>query len=108
MIVQWTPGGTSSDIEDRRGESGGGGFGGFGFGGGGFGRGVPMSLGGILLMVVISFLYNNSGSSPETAAPSRSNGSADRVAGEDRQVQFMHFVLDDIQNTWQRTLQGYR
>jgi uncharacterized protein len=104
--VQWTPGGTSSDIEDRRGEGGGGGFGGFGFGGGGFGRGVPLSLGGILLLVVMSFLYN-SGSSPESA-PARSTGSADRVVGEDRQVQFVSFVLDDVQNTWQRTLPGYR
>jgi predicted metalloprotease len=111
--VQWTPGGTSSDIEDRRGESGGGGFGGFGFGGGGgagFGRGVPLSLGGILFLVVMSFLYNNSGGGGGSPAPARepATGSADRDAGEDRQVQFVSFVLDDAQRTWDRTLQGYR
>jgi predicted metalloprotease len=107
--MQWTPGGTSSDIEDRRGEGGGGGFGGFGFGGGGFGRGVPMSLGGLLLMIVLGFLYN-SGSDGGAPTPARdpSTGSAERAVGEDRQVQFVSFVLDDAQNTWQRTLQGYR
>jgi predicted metalloprotease len=110
--VQWTPGGTSSDIEDRRSGGGGGGFGGFGFGGGGgFGR-VPMSLGGILVMVVLSFLFKGSifeGGGGAPAPAERSTGSADRVAGgEDRQVQFVSFVLDDAQNTWQRTLQGYR
>ena len=37
--MEWTPGGTSDDIEDRRDDSGGdgSGSGGFGFGGGGFG-----------------------------------------------------------------------
>jgi predicted metalloprotease len=111
-VVQWTPGGTSSDIEDRRGEGGGGGFGGFGFGGGGggFGR-VPMSLGGILFLVVMSFLYNHSGGGGGgEPAPARepSSSSADRDAGEDKQVQFVSFVLDDVQRTWDQKLQGYR
>ena len=35
--MEWQPGGLSSDIEDRRDDSGGGGGGGFGFGGGGIG-----------------------------------------------------------------------
>ena len=110
--MQWTPGGTSSDIEDRRGESGGGGFGGFGFGGGGggFGR-VPLSLGGILFLIVMSFLYNHSGGGGGgQPAPARepSSSSADRDAGEDRQVQFVSFVLDDVQRTWDQKLQGYR
>jgi uncharacterized protein len=112
--VQWTPGGTSSDIEDRRGESGGGGFGGFGFGGGGggFGRGVPLSLGGLLFVIVMSFLFKggpgDGGPVPDRApaARERATGSADR--GEDRQVQFVSFVLDDAQSTWDRKLQGYR
>jgi predicted metalloprotease len=114
--MQWTPGGTSSDIEDRRGESGGGGgFGGFGFGGGGggFGRGVPLSLGGLLFVLLMTFLYNGGmpgggGESPEPApARERSSGSADR-SGEDMQVKFVSFVLDDAQATWDRKLQGYR
>ncbi len=106
--MQWTPGGTSSDIEDRRGESGGGGFGGFGFGGGGggFGR-VPLSLGGILFLIVMTFLYNHSGGGGSDPAPARQE-SADRDAGENRQVEFVSFVLDDAQKTWDRTFQGYR
>src|SRR5438309_1824871 len=51
--VRWTPGGTSSDIEDRRGEGGGGGF---GFGGGGFG-GLHLGIGGTLLLLIISFVF---------------------------------------------------
>lgn len=39
VFLEWTPGGTSSDIEDRRDDSGGG----SGFGGGGFG-GVHLGL----------------------------------------------------------------
>ena len=55
--MQWTPGGTSQDIEDRRDESGGGGsgFGGFG-GGGGFG-GMHLGIGGTLVLLVLSFLF---------------------------------------------------
>jgi len=70
-----------------------------------------MSLGGILLLLVISFLSRGffSGGG-ETAAPSREQpaSSADRDAGERDQVQFVSFVLDDAQATWDRTLKGYR
>ena len=55
----------SSNIEDRRGDGGGGGFGGGGFGGGGFGGGgIPIPLGGglfkggfgLIAIVVISLI----------------------------------------------------
>jgi predicted metalloprotease len=110
--VQWTPGETSPDIEDRRSQGGGGG-GGFGFGGGGFGGGVPLSLGGILFLLVVSFLsrgFFSGGGSDAPAQPARDEyaGSADRSAGEDRMVKFVSFVLDDAQSTWDRKLQGYR
>src|SRR3954447_21540702 len=110
--MRWTPGGTSSDIEDRRG----GGGGGFGFGGGGFG-GAHLGIGGILVLLVLSFvfkqnLFTGGGSA---SAPSRQySGEADRdaggdkVAGGDREVQFVSYVLDDVQKTWEQKLQGYR
>lgn len=109
--MEWTPGGTSSDIEDRRDSSGGGG-GGFGFGGGGFG-GIHIGIGGFLLLLAASYFFHInlfglfSGGSP--VAPV--TGEADRAApdaAKDRaeapEVQFVSFVLDDVQNTWTRIL----
>ena len=45
--MRWTPGGTSSDIEDRRGSSGG-----FGFGG------APIGIGGAILLLVLSLVFH--------------------------------------------------
>lgn len=114
--MRWTPGGQSPDIEDRRGQSGGFGFGGPGFGGPGFGGfgGRHIGLGGILLLLLLSFLFRNDLFSPQTGAPPQTNsqygtsnpsaGTANRDAGEDREVQFVSFVLDDVQKTWERLL----
>src|SRR4051794_28256836 len=101
--VRWTPGGTSSDIEDRRGEGGGG----FGFGGGGFG-GLHLGIGGKLILLVLSFVFRlnlfslfSGGTATQTARPAIE---ADRDAGDSREVQFVSFVLDDVQSTWERIL----
>jgi predicted metalloprotease len=97
--MQWTPGGTSGDIEDRRDSSGGGG-GGFG----GFG-GIHLGLGGTLVVLVLSFIFRQNLFtifSPEpqtTSAPDRG-----RDAAEQPQVQFVSFVLDDVQHTWEQVL----
>lgn len=42
--MKWTPGGVSQNVEDRRGEGGGGGFRGFGGGGMRLGSPVPARL----------------------------------------------------------------
>jgi uncharacterized protein len=95
--MRWTPGGVSSDVEDRRGDSGG------GFGGRGIG------IGAFLILLVISlvtgrdlitpFLSNNPGAHPtQQSAPART------TPAEDREVQFVSFVLDDTQNTWTNML----
>lgn len=114
--MRWTPGGESPDIEDRRGESPGNtGFGGFGgFGGpiiGGFG-GRHIGIGGLLLLFLLSFVFrhflqetpatNGQYGSPYGAA----NRSAENglPASEDKRVQFVSFVLDDAQKTWDRLL----
>ena len=101
--MRWTPGGTSGDIEDRRDSSGGG----FGFGGGGFG-GMHLGIGGALLLLVLSLVFRTnlftlfSGG----GAPTQSVGTADRSrdAAEGPSVQFVSFVLDDAQNTWDQIL----
>ena len=104
--MRWTPGGESSDIEDRREEAGGGG--GFGFGGG-FG-GIHIGLGGLLLLGVLSLIFHvnffsilgGGAVAPTTAV--RPAASPGQDAAENREVQFVSFVLDDVQHTWDQTL----
>lgn len=100
--MDWTPGGVSSDVEDRRDSSGGGG-GGFGFGGGGLG------IVGFIILLVISLVTGRNflggifggGSQGATQTGSRVAGqAAPHPAGEDRDVQLISFVLDDAQKTW--------
>lgn len=98
--MRWTPGGESQDIEDRRGQ------GGTGFGGMGGGR---LGLGGLLILLLLSAIFHRDlvsmffgGGGP---APVYSPSSANRSAGaDDRQVQFVSFVLDDAQRTWDQML----
>ena len=115
--MDWTPGGVSGDIEDRRDSSGGGGDG-FSFGGGG-GIGII----GFIVLVVISLitghnflggLMSGGGSAPSAQTQSHYGGSPGEQgsygapsgqarphpAGEDRDVQLISFVLDDVQKTW--------
>jgi predicted metalloprotease len=100
--MDWTPGGVSNDIEDRRNESG---------GGGGFsGFGLPhFSIGGILLLGILSLVFHRNlftlfmggGSVPDRPAVSSGPVSGDAQKTE---VQFVSFVLDDVQATWQNLL----
>ncbi len=104
--MRWTPGGESSDIEDRRGESGLGGGGAFG----GFG-GLHLGLGGTLVLVALSLLFRTNlfsifsgvGAPAPSAAVSPSVDTA-QSASESREVQFVSFVLDDVQHTWEQLL----
>ena len=100
--MDWTPGGVSNDIEDRRNESG---------GGGGFsGFGLPhFSIGGIILLGILSLVFHRNlftlflgGSS----VPDRPAVSPGPVSGDaqDTEVKFVSFVLDDVQATWQNLL----
>jgi predicted metalloprotease len=115
--VDWTPGGVSSDIEDRRDSSGGGG-GGFGFGGGG---GGGLGIIGFVVLLIISLvtghnflggMIGSGGSSAYEQPRSQDDGQYGPAvagqggsprahpAGEDRDVQLISFVLDDAQKTW--------
>jgi hypothetical protein len=93
--MRWTPGGRSSNIEDRRGEGGGRGF------------GVRLGLGGVILVGALSLLTGrNLFTLLETGGGPVAQGPRDaaRDEAEEPLVQFVSFVLDDIQQTWQRLL----
>jgi predicted metalloprotease len=95
--MRWTPGGPSSDLEDRRGSSGG------GFGGGG----MRIGLGGAAVLLVLSLIFKQNffallgGDGSSSAAPTASAPVAS-TPEEDKQVQFVSFVLDDAQATWEK------
>jgi predicted metalloprotease len=94
--MDWTPGGDSSDIEDRRGSSGGG----FGIGGGGLG------IGGVILLLIISAITGRNffaGGGPSASVPDSDQPSGpvtQSFPGEERDVQLVTFALNDAQQTW--------
>src|SRR6516225_4413652 len=91
--MDWTPGGPSQDLEDRRGSSGGG----FGIGGGGLG------IGGVIILLILSVITGRnffSGSAPSARVDQPGGPAGQSFSGEDRDVQLVSFVLDDVQQTW--------
>jgi uncharacterized protein len=96
--MRWTPGGVSDDIEDRRDDSGGGG--GFGFG--------HLGIGGIIVVGLLSLLFHRNlftlfsgGAATEEV---RSAPDRQQDAREQPEVEFVSFVLDDVQRNWTRIL----
>jgi len=100
--MRWIPGGRSTNLEDRRGETPR-----MSFPGGGRGLGC----GGILVLLLLSLifktdffqLFQNAGGGggvEQTAPPSASNVPRPENDQEEQLVQFVSFVLDDVQNTW--------
>ena len=100
----WKPGGVSDDVEDRRDEAG---------GAPGPGRGIRVGLGGGLVLLALSLVFKTdlfallgaeagpaqTGQVASSRAPPRA---APPPAAEDERVQFVSFVLDDLQSTWAR------
>src|ERR1051325_7500174 len=98
QVVRWTPGGVSDDIEDRRGE---GGIRLGGIGGGGLGIGATL-----LLLILSGVFHQNftslvTGSGDSTAPRGQVTQSSPR---DEREVQFVSFVLDDVQKTWDKEM----
>jgi predicted metalloprotease len=101
--MRWTPGGISSDIEDRRG-GGGGGF--------SFGRGPQIGCGGAVVLLVLSLLtgknffafFDGSSNGPAPAGPT-STAPVQQSPEEAKETEFMSFVIDDVQNSWTTILQ---
>jgi predicted metalloprotease len=93
--MKWTPGGRSGDLEDRR-------------SGGGLGR--TLGIGGTVIVLALSLftgrnLFQDLGVSPGTGAGSAMT--AEDSAREEPEVQFVSFVLDDVQHTWAQILPKY-
>ena len=91
--MRWTPGRTSDNIEDRRGM--------------GMRAGLPIGIGGLLLLGLLSLLTGRNFLSliaDTDTGPTTYEGPVQSSPEEDRRVQFVSFVLDDAQNTWRQIL----
>ena len=97
--MEWTPGGTSGDIEDRRDDSGGGGFG-----------GIHLGIGGTIILALLGLAFHRNlfdmmpggpGAAPQVA---HRQANTDQDRRERPEVQFVSFVLDDVQKNWDRIL----
>jgi uncharacterized protein len=97
--MRWSPGGRSSNLEDRRG------------GGGRFIRGAGgMGAGTVIILIVLSLIFKRDmfqvvGDPGVGAAPEATAGApVETTPEEERLVEFMSFVLDDAQEVWTKTL----
>jgi predicted metalloprotease len=99
--MRWTPGGSSDDVEDRRDESGGGGF---------RPGGIHLGLGGIVILFILSLIFKRdflslvSNGSMDTGGTTVSQPDPVRDEQEKPLVDFVTFVLNDTQNTWSQVL----
>lgn len=103
--MRWTPGNISSDVEDRRGASGG------GFGG--FGRGPTIGCGGAIILLVLSLLtgknffalFDGSGGAVAPSGQTQTAAPVNESPEERQRLEFLSDVLDDAQNTWTEVFQ---
>ncbi|MEO7362984.1 MAG: neutral zinc metallopeptidase, partial [Gemmatimonadaceae bacterium] len=98
--MRWIPGRRNENLEDRRGQSGG------GFGGGG-GGGIKLGLGGTVVVLVLSlvfgrdFLSELDGSGVATSSEQPINGApVASTPSEDKMVEFVNFLMNDTDSTW--------
>ncbi|GAB1344253.1 KPN_02809 family neutral zinc metallopeptidase [Gemmatimonas sp.] len=112
--MRWSSGGRSRNLEDRRGASGGG-MGGGGFRGGG--GGMKIGVGGMLVLIVLSYVFKTDLVTPITGggvlgAPMPSAQQSQQAPlndpAEETMVEFVGVVLDSTQATWERQISRYR
>ena len=91
--MRWTPGRRSTNLEDRRGSRG---------------MGMPLGIGGTLIVLVLGLIFGPDVISNTNIDPAMgTSGGAlapEDSAREEPTVQFVSFVLDDAQQTWERIL----
>ena len=97
--MKWTPG-SRENIEDRRGQRVG-------------GRGGPIGIGVVLVLLVLSLLtgknflsFVDPGAVTGGGGGAATEGPLETTPDEERLVDFMGFVLEDNQKTWQQLLGG--
>ena len=99
--MKWTPGGDSRNIEDRRGQAGGGG----GFRGGG----LRLGLGGTIVVLVLSLIFRQDlfrlfDTGAATGGASAGEAPVGSTPEESTLVEFVKFVLNDAQSMWTAVL----
>lgn len=97
--MRWTPGKRSSNIEDRRGQRAGGR--GISLGGGG----MRLGFGATVVLIILSLVFKVDllgvlGGGGGTPSGVVEEGPVQSTPEEERAVQFVSFVLDDVQATW--------
>jgi hypothetical protein len=101
--MRWTPGGRSKNLEDLRGRTGGGGM---------MIGGRGMGIGGAVIALILSLvfgvnIFDNGGGSPapqQTAPGDVQQAPVNSTPQEEQRIQFVSFVLDDVQQTWAQLL----
>ena len=99
--MRWTPGGRSRNLDDLRGQTGGGGrmIGGRG-----------MGIGGVVVALILSLVFGvnifdgGGGGGPIQTSPGAVDQPVASTPQEEERIQFVSFVLDDVQKTWAELL----
>jgi len=97
--MRWTPGGRSRNLDDLRGQTGGRMIGGRG-----------MGIGGAVIALILSLVFGvnifdgGGGGGPVQTSPGAVDQPVASTPAEEERIQFVSFVLDDVQKTWAQLL----
>lgn len=92
--MRWTPGERSPNLEDRRGQR----FGGFG----------RLGVGGIVILLLLSLVFKRDFLSLASGGEATQSGPVATTPEEEHLVDFVSFVFDTTQATWNQILAQHR